>query len=64
MHAYPDIELYIDGHWKRASGRAIVNPADESVLGTVPHASMRWPRRNAVLNYGATPRRPNAPPSS
>jgi succinate-semialdehyde dehydrogenase / glutarate-semialdehyde dehydrogenase len=40
MQTYPDIELYIDGHWKRASGQPIVNPADESVLGTVPHASI------------------------
>jgi succinate-semialdehyde dehydrogenase/glutarate-semialdehyde dehydrogenase len=39
MTAYPDIELYIDGRWKRASGQPIVNPADEGVLGTVPHAT-------------------------
>ncbi|MET0219207.1 MAG: NAD-dependent succinate-semialdehyde dehydrogenase [Tardiphaga sp.] len=37
--AYPDIELYVDGRWRRASGTPIINPADESVLGTVPHAS-------------------------
>jgi succinate-semialdehyde dehydrogenase / glutarate-semialdehyde dehydrogenase len=36
---YPDIELYVDGGWRRASGTPIINPADESVLGTVPHAS-------------------------
>jgi succinate-semialdehyde dehydrogenase/glutarate-semialdehyde dehydrogenase len=39
MNAYPDIELYIDGRWKRASGQPIVNPADENVIGTVPHAT-------------------------
>jgi succinate-semialdehyde dehydrogenase/glutarate-semialdehyde dehydrogenase len=39
MTAYPDIELYIDGHWKRAAGAPIINPADESVIGTVPHAT-------------------------
>jgi succinate-semialdehyde dehydrogenase / glutarate-semialdehyde dehydrogenase len=36
---YPEIELYIDGRWKRASGQPVINPADESVLGTVPTAT-------------------------
>src|ERR1700754_386206 len=36
---YPDIELYIDGRWKRASGQPVINPADESVLGNVPTAT-------------------------
>jgi succinate-semialdehyde dehydrogenase/glutarate-semialdehyde dehydrogenase len=36
---YPDIALYIDGHWRRAAGAPIINPADESVLGAVPHAT-------------------------
>jgi succinate-semialdehyde dehydrogenase/glutarate-semialdehyde dehydrogenase len=40
MANYPDIEMYIDGHWKYASGQPIINPADESVLGTVPTASI------------------------
>ncbi|XUJ33595.1 NAD-dependent succinate-semialdehyde dehydrogenase [Bradyrhizobium japonicum] len=39
MAEYPLIELYIDGQWKRASGQPIINPADESVLGTVPTAT-------------------------
>jgi succinate-semialdehyde dehydrogenase / glutarate-semialdehyde dehydrogenase len=39
MTLYPDIELYIDGRWKRADGQPIINPADESVIGTVPHAT-------------------------
>lgn len=37
--SYPDIELYIDGQWLRTSGTPVINPADESVLGTVPHAT-------------------------
>jgi succinate-semialdehyde dehydrogenase/glutarate-semialdehyde dehydrogenase len=40
MSEYPSIELYIDGHWKRADGQPIINPADEAVIGTVPTASM------------------------
>jgi len=36
---YPDLELYIDGQWKKAPGQAVLNPADESVLGTVPTAT-------------------------
>jgi succinate-semialdehyde dehydrogenase/glutarate-semialdehyde dehydrogenase len=39
MADYPLIELYIDGQWKRASGQPIINPADESMLGTVPTAT-------------------------
>jgi succinate-semialdehyde dehydrogenase/glutarate-semialdehyde dehydrogenase len=39
MANYPEIELYIDGCWKRASGQPIINPADESILGTVPTAT-------------------------
>jgi succinate-semialdehyde dehydrogenase/glutarate-semialdehyde dehydrogenase len=40
MPQYPEIELYIDGRWKRASGQPVINPADESVLGTVPTATI------------------------
>jgi succinate-semialdehyde dehydrogenase / glutarate-semialdehyde dehydrogenase len=40
MTNYPQIELYIDGRWKRASGQPVINPADESVLGTVPTATI------------------------
>jgi succinate-semialdehyde dehydrogenase/glutarate-semialdehyde dehydrogenase len=39
MTNYPDIELYIDGRWKRADGQPVINPADERVLGTVPTAT-------------------------
>jgi Aldehyde dehydrogenase family len=36
--SYPALKLYIGGKWKTASGQPVINPADESVLGTVPHA--------------------------
>jgi succinate-semialdehyde dehydrogenase / glutarate-semialdehyde dehydrogenase len=36
---YPDLELYIGGHWKKAPGQPVLNPADESVLATVPTAT-------------------------
>ncbi len=36
---YPEIQLLIAGQWKRADGEPVVNPADESTIGTVPHAS-------------------------
>ena len=39
MAAYPELQLYIDGNWKSADGQPVINPADESVLGTVPHAT-------------------------
>src|SRR6202012_4247125 len=40
MAAYPSLELYIDGRWKRADGQPVLNPADEAVLGTVPTATI------------------------
>lgn len=40
MTGYPTIELYIDGRWKRADGQPVLNPADETVLGTVPSATI------------------------
>ncbi|MDB5489233.1 MAG: aldehyde dehydrogenase [Reyranella sp.] len=39
MANYPDLQLYIGGRWKSAEGQPVLNPADDSVLGTVPHAS-------------------------
>ena len=36
---YPELELYIGGRWKKADGQPVLNPADESLLGTVPTAS-------------------------
>ena len=40
MSQYPELKLYIGGEWKTAPGAPVINPADESVLGTVPHATM------------------------
>jgi len=38
MAAYPDLQLFIRGEWKSMDGQPVINPADESVIGTVPHA--------------------------
>ena len=40
MTGYPNIELYIDGRWKKADGQPVLNPADETVLGRVPTATI------------------------
>jgi succinate-semialdehyde dehydrogenase/glutarate-semialdehyde dehydrogenase len=40
MTGYPTIELYIDGRWKQADGQPVLNPADETVLGSVPTATI------------------------
>jgi succinate-semialdehyde dehydrogenase/glutarate-semialdehyde dehydrogenase len=40
MTRYPDPHLYIGGEWRRAAhGQPVLNPADESVIGTVPVAT-------------------------
>ena len=39
MVQYPDLQLHIAGEWKSAEGEPVINPADETVLGTVPHAT-------------------------
>ena len=41
MANYPDLKLYAAGEWRQADGWPVINPADESVLGTVPHAKSR-----------------------
>jgi succinate-semialdehyde dehydrogenase / glutarate-semialdehyde dehydrogenase len=41
MVAYPDLQLFISGEWRSADGQPVINPADESVIGTVPHAGTR-----------------------
>jgi succinate-semialdehyde dehydrogenase/glutarate-semialdehyde dehydrogenase len=33
------LHLHIAGEWKSAGGEPVINPTDESVLGTVPHAT-------------------------
>src|ERR1700720_1246250 len=38
MTNYPDLQLFIGGEWKSADGQPVLNPADESVIGVVPHA--------------------------
>src|ERR1700683_876021 len=39
MANYPDLKLYVAGEWRQTDGQPVINPADESVLGTVPHAT-------------------------
>jgi succinate-semialdehyde dehydrogenase / glutarate-semialdehyde dehydrogenase len=40
MAQYPDLQLYIGGAWRRTtSGQPVLNPADESEIGTVPVAT-------------------------
>lgn len=41
MTQYPQIKLLIGGEWRVRDGAPILNPADESVIGTVPHATRR-----------------------
>jgi succinate-semialdehyde dehydrogenase/glutarate-semialdehyde dehydrogenase len=38
MPQYPEIKMLIGGEWLSRPGSPIINPADESILGTVPHA--------------------------
>src|SRR5690242_18792651 len=39
MPKYPELRLHSAGEWRKAEGQPVINPADESVLGTVPHAT-------------------------
>src|SRR5271155_4376321 len=39
MPSYPELRLYVAGEWRSRDGAPVINPADESVLGTVPHAT-------------------------
>jgi succinate-semialdehyde dehydrogenase / glutarate-semialdehyde dehydrogenase len=39
MTSYPKLQILVGGEWKTRDGHPVVNPADESVLGTVPHAT-------------------------
>jgi succinate-semialdehyde dehydrogenase / glutarate-semialdehyde dehydrogenase len=38
MAQYPELNLYVGGEWRTRAGQPVINPADESVVGTVPHA--------------------------
>jgi succinate-semialdehyde dehydrogenase/glutarate-semialdehyde dehydrogenase len=38
--SYPELKLLINNEWlSRPSGEPVINPADEEVIGTVPHAT-------------------------
>jgi succinate-semialdehyde dehydrogenase/glutarate-semialdehyde dehydrogenase len=39
MPQYPDLRLFVAGDWKSADGASVINPADENIIGTVPHAT-------------------------
>jgi len=39
MTNYPELQLFIGGEWKSADGQPVLNPADESIIGIVPHAT-------------------------
>jgi succinate-semialdehyde dehydrogenase / glutarate-semialdehyde dehydrogenase len=39
MAQYPELQLFVAGEWRRRDGAPVINPADESILGTVPHAT-------------------------
>ena len=39
MAPYPELKLYVGGEWRSRDGAAVINPADESIIGTVPHAT-------------------------
>ena len=66
---YPELQLLIGGKWISREGAPVINPADETVVGTVPHATRPIsppplpPPRKASRSGGAR-RRPSAPRSS
>lgn len=39
MYVYPPLKLFVAGKWVERPGAEVVNPADSSVLGVVPHAT-------------------------
>jgi succinate-semialdehyde dehydrogenase / glutarate-semialdehyde dehydrogenase len=39
MADYPELKLLINGEWIARPGRPVINPADETTIGTVPHAT-------------------------
>lgn len=39
MAKYPELQLLIGGKWISRDGAPVINPADETVVGTVPHAT-------------------------
>lgn len=39
MARYPNLQMFIGGEWIERDGEPVVNPADESEIGVVPHAT-------------------------
>jgi succinate-semialdehyde dehydrogenase/glutarate-semialdehyde dehydrogenase len=39
MAEYPELKLLIGGEWISRPGAPVINPADETTIGTVPHAT-------------------------
>jgi succinate-semialdehyde dehydrogenase/glutarate-semialdehyde dehydrogenase len=39
MADYPELKLLINGEWISRPGQPVINPADETTIGTVPHAT-------------------------
>ena len=39
MANYPELKLLINGEWISRPGQPVINPADETTIGTVPHAT-------------------------
>src|SRR5258708_10076693 len=39
MPTFQELQVFTGGEWKNADGQPVLNPADESVPGTVPHAT-------------------------
>ena len=39
MPHYPELQLYVAGKWRRRDGAPVINPGDETILGTAPHAA-------------------------
>ena len=39
MADYPELKLLINGEWIARPGQPVINPADETTIGTVPHAT-------------------------
>jgi succinate-semialdehyde dehydrogenase/glutarate-semialdehyde dehydrogenase len=39
MTQYPDVQLLINGEWISRPGEPVINPADEKIIGTLPHST-------------------------
>ena len=54
MPQYPDLQLYVAGEWKSRDGAPVINPADESDIATVPHATRAVPAKGARIVTGGS----------